>query len=112
MKRHPLRASALALTLGGAVAIASWGASSTAAAARAVIAIGVPWPGWYAPYAYWPRPIYAPPPIQYVIPPAVPQAPIPAPAADWYFCETPEGYYPYVMSCNGAWQRIPASPAH
>jgi hypothetical protein len=28
----------------------------------------------------------------------------------WYYCEDPAGYYPYVRSCNGQWQAVPATP--
>jgi hypothetical protein len=28
----------------------------------------------------------------------------------WYYCHQPEGYYPYVRSCHGDWQRVPAQP--
>lgn len=29
----------------------------------------------------------------------------------WYYCRDPEGYYPYVRSCHGAWEPVPAQPA-
>lgn len=28
----------------------------------------------------------------------------------WYYCDTPDGYYPYVKSCTRPWTRIPVSP--
>lgn len=28
----------------------------------------------------------------------------------WYYCKDPEGYYPYVRSCNANWQPVPAQP--
>lgn len=28
----------------------------------------------------------------------------------WYYCRDPEGYYPYVQRCNGAWEPVPAQP--
>jgi hypothetical protein len=28
----------------------------------------------------------------------------------WYHCNQPEGYYPYVKSCNGGWEEVPANP--
>lgn len=34
---------------------------------------------------------------------------VPAPAY-WYHCAKPEGYYPYVTTCPGGWQRVPAQP--
>jgi hypothetical protein len=30
--------------------------------------------------------------------------------AYWYYCDTPDGYYPYVKSCSHEWTRIPISP--
>ncbi|WP_042884168.1 hypothetical protein [Cupriavidus necator] len=77
-----------------------------------------------SPYAY-PAPYYYPAPMVAV--PAAPQeyieqgpnGPVPAPSPDnavpqdqgwWYHCNQPEGYYPYVQSCPGGWQRVPAQP--
>ena len=46
----------------------------------------------------------APPPIgQYPAPPG-------ASAPSWYYCNDPQGYYPYVTSCNQNWQSVPATP--
>jgi hypothetical protein len=28
----------------------------------------------------------------------------------WFYCRKPEGYYPYVRTCHGDWQRVPAQP--
>ncbi len=33
-----------------------------------------------------------------------------APSGDWYYCQNPAGYYPYVKSCSQAWERVPAKP--
>jgi hypothetical protein len=30
--------------------------------------------------------------------------------AYWYHCAKPLGYYPYVKTCPGGWQRVPARP--
>jgi hypothetical protein len=66
--------------------------------------------GWY----FYPEPIY---PFPTYVPPAivVQQAPpMPSglpPSQFWYFCDTPQGYYPYVAACNGPWREIPAPPA-
>jgi len=24
----------------------------------------------------------------------------------WYYCENPQGYYPYIKSCPGGWMRV------
>lgn len=28
----------------------------------------------------------------------------------WYWCDDPEGYYPYVQECNDEWQAVPPQP--
>ena len=33
-----------------------------------------------------------------------------APPYYWYYCEDPQGYYPYVKACNGPWQPVPPTP--
>ena len=30
--------------------------------------------------------------------------------AVWYYCNNPQGYYPYVRTCPGGWQKVPARP--
>ncbi len=73
---------------------------------------------WWRLGAFWylyPQPIY---PYPTYIPPAivVQQAPpVPTglpPAQYWYYCDNPQGYYPYVASCNGDWRPVPATPAN
>jgi hypothetical protein len=64
---------------------------------------------WYR----YPEPIY-PDPAR-VLPVAVAQktSPVPQgspPAQVWYYCEMPQGYYPYVASCSVDWQQVPAAP--
>lgn len=29
---------------------------------------------------------------------------------DWYYCQNPAGYYPYVKICTNGWQRVPSTP--
>lgn len=61
--------------------------------------------GWYDdPWAYPARPVMvrvAPPPVYIERGLAVPQ---------WYFCASPQGYYPYVKQCAIAWRTVPAQP--
>ncbi|MGE5638792.1 MAG: hypothetical protein ACM30H_01745 [Clostridia bacterium] len=72
----------------------------------------------YAPYYYYPGPVYYPAPV------VVQQQPMvysersdlaAAPAAPqenyWYYCAASRGYYPYVQECPSGWQRVPAAPA-
>jgi hypothetical protein len=58
---------------------------------------------WY----FYPAPVY-PFPDPYV-PPAPPPVVI-TPPPQFYLCESPRGYYPYVPSCPGGWRVVPATP--
>lgn len=86
------------------------------ASARVFVHVGVG-PGW-GPYYYYPPPVvyYPPPPIAYAPPPVVYAAPPPPPAPlapqaqTWYYCDSPQGYYPYVSSCASGWRQVPAQP--
>jgi len=46
---------------------------------------------------------------QPVAPPPVVQAPPPPPQV-WYYCNSPQGYYPSVPACPSGWQTVPAQP--
>ena len=94
------------------------------------VAVGGPlwWgPGYYPPYYYNYPPPYGYAPAYYPAAPAAPavyiergsaaSAPViqPAPAAQpqvnyWYYCAEAKGYYPYVDSCPGGWQRVSPQP--
>lgn len=86
------------------------------ASARVFVHVGVG-PGW-GPYYYYPPPVvyYPPPPIAYAPPPVVYAAPPPPPAPlapqaqTWYYCDSSQGYYPYVSSCASGWRQVPAQP--
>lgn len=74
------------------------------------LSIGVPLyrgaygPGWYGdPYWAQPRPIIIQAPVHYI------ERSLPV-AAVWYFCADPQGYYPYVKQCMGAWRTVPTRP--
>jgi len=65
--------------------------------------------GWYFyPEAVYPYPTYVPPAVVVQQAPPTPQG-MP-PMQSWYYCDNPQGYYPYVASCNMAWREVPASP--
>lgn len=61
---------------------------------------------WYLyPAPIYPYPTYVPPAVIVQQPPPVPSG-LP-PTQFWYFCDNPQGYYPYVASCNGPWRAVP-----
>ena len=72
----------------------------------------------YAPYPYYPPyPAYAPGysysqpyyPQQQAM--NLAQAPAgPPPQQNWYYCDNPRGFYPYVQNCGAAWRSVPAQP--
>ena len=76
---------------------------------RLGLSIGVPL------YWNWPPPYYAYPPV--VTMPSPPPVYIErgydeAARAEgyWYYCYSPEGYYPYVRQCPGGWERVSPTP--
>jgi hypothetical protein len=85
---------------------------------RPSIVIGSYWaPYWgpyWAPYGY-PSVVVTPPPQVYVEPaPQTPAQPAPAqpPAQSyWYYCDDPQGYYPYVQQCPGGWRPVAPTPS-
>lgn len=69
------------------------------------------WP-YYYPYYYpygYPSYPYYPYPYSY----AESQPPVyvqPQENSYWYYCQNPQGYYPYVESCPGGWTRVAPIP--
>jgi hypothetical protein len=71
-------------------------------------------------WPYYPRPYYEPyyGPTTIITEPApvyIEQAPAStsAPASSsnyWYYCNNPDGYYPYVKECPGGWQKVAPQP--
>ena len=51
-------------------------------------------------------PVYVGPPVAVYAPPAYYSAPS-APTY-WYYCQNPQGYYPYVPQCPGGWLTVVA----
>jgi hypothetical protein len=77
---------------------------------RIVVPLGPYWgPYYWEPYPY-PPVVVTPPPQVYIQPaPQTPSPPPPAPSF-WYYCEEPQGYYPYVQLCPGGWQPVAPTP--
>lgn len=57
----------------------------------------------------YPYPTYVPPAV--VVQQAPPMPTGLPPMQLWYFCDNPQGYYPYVASCNVPWRPVPVTPA-
>jgi hypothetical protein len=107
--RTGLKSKALAAVAAFALAGAFF-LPAAPAVARVFVHFGIPLfgPAYPYPYYYGPPPvIYAPPPVVYTPPPA----PVVAPQAQtWYYCDNPQGYYPYVSQCGSGWRQVPARP--
>ncbi len=81
---------------------------------RIAIGIGPFWGPYWGPYTYpyaYAYP-YAYPPVVVVpstpvyVPPAPPASAPPPPPPSWYYCENPQGYYPYVQQCPRGWRPV------
>lgn len=96
--------------LGLGVGVVAASLLSLPASARVVVGFGFGVPIVAAPWYYAPPPAYyAPPPVIYAAPPPQP-AYVSQPSPNWYYCDNPRGYYPYVASCSTAWREVPAQP--
>lgn len=71
--------------------------------------VGGVWYFYPSPVYPYPSPWEPPPPVMLVPPAGV--ALSPPPAQYWYFCESAQGYYPYIATCPGGWKPVPAEPA-
>jgi hypothetical protein len=70
-----------------------------------------PYPDPYIPPTVVVAPtVVAPPAEPMVVQPAATVAMAPTPAQYWYYCKSPQGYYPYVASCASGWSQVPATP--
>lgn len=103
MKRYVFIAlSAMTLLLAGSL-------PGQAAHFRGGIWIGPVWgPGWWGPgYPY-----YGAPPVIIQQQPELYFQPAPQPREQgyWYYCQDPQGYYPYVKNCPMGWMKVVPSP--
>jgi len=68
-------------------------------------------PFWDFYYPYYDTAYYSPYPYYY---PAYtdygPTGSGAAPAQGWYYCTSPQGYYPSVPYCNSQWRYVPPAP--
>jgi hypothetical protein len=70
-----------------------------------------PGPYYYPPYNYPYPPVVSVPatPPVYIERAEVAEPASPA-SASWYYCNNPQGYYPYVENCPGGWQAVAPRP--
>jgi hypothetical protein len=60
---------------------------------------------WYPRYYYGGPVYYGPPPA--FVQPSVGYIQRGHEESDyWYYCDNPQGYYPYVKSCPGGWMKV------
>ncbi len=75
---------------------------------RIGVSIGPYWDPYWTPYAYPPVVVAPPPPV--FVQPAPPVAVQPPTPPSWYYCDDPQGYYPYVRQCPGGWRPVAPPP--
>ena len=68
---------------------------------RIVVPFGVPYA--YPPVIVSPPPVYAQPVPQVYVQPSAPQS-------YWYYCDSAQGYYPYIQECPGGWRQVTPTP--
>ncbi|WP_305073452.1 hypothetical protein [Propionivibrio sp.] len=78
------------------------------------VVIGPYWGPWYyPPHPYYYPPYYPPVVIEQPAPPVyIEQQPMETatPSGYWYYCQSPEGYYPDVRECPGGWLKVLPRP--
>lgn len=85
--------------------------------ARIGVFIGAPlvWPWYYTPpYHYYPYPaavaVPASPPVYIERGNGAASSPQQSAYSYWYYCNNPDGYYPYVKECPAGWQKVVPQP--
>ena len=65
-------------------------------------------PGYWGPGWWWGSPYYyaAPPVVMQPAPTYAQPAPPPQEPSYWYYCQNPQGYYPYVQQCPHGWMKV------
>jgi len=102
---------AILVTMGVLLAIPMSGFAGSSTHYSFGFNVGIP---LYGPPAYGPMPYWGPPPYYYPAPPVVvvPQQPQTYVQRNqqesnyWYYCQNPQGYYPYIKSCPGGWMKV------
>jgi len=104
-------AVAILVTMGLLLAIPMSGLAGSSTHYSFGFNVGIP---LYGPPAYAPGPYWGPSPYYYPAPPVVvvPQQPQTYVQRNrqesnyWYYCQNPQGYYPYIKSCPGGWMKV------
>jgi hypothetical protein len=68
---------------------------------------------WELSRPYYGYPYYYNAPVVQQAPAEIYVQPAPLPPAApqyWYYCQDPEGYYPYVKQCPDGWMKVVPSP--
>ena len=80
------------------------------------VSFGFSFPLWIGP-GYWGPGWWGPHPYYYSPPHVIQQQPVYEQAAPpvqsyWYYCQNPQGYYPYVQQCPNGWMQVvpPTAP--
>jgi len=60
---------------------------------------------WVAPYYYRQPYVYGPQVVVQEPPPVYVEQPHDDPSY-WYYCQSPQGYYPYVQRCGSQWMQV------
>jgi hypothetical protein len=64
------------------------------------------WPYYYPYYWGWPYSYPSYPDYSYSAPSVPPAESEQQQPYYWYFCQDPQGYYPYVKECPGGWMQV------
>ena len=64
------------------------------------------WGGVIVLKPWYPHGYYAAPPVVIRQQPPVYIEPEQRQSGYWYYCQEPQGYYPYVKSCPGGWMKV------
>lgn len=98
--------AAIVLVLGAGLSSDAWARGRGHFHAGVFIGAPLFWgPWWWGPPAY-----YGPPVVIERQPPVFVQ---PEPQVQyWYYCQSPQGYHPYVQQCPGGWMQVvpPTAP--
>jgi hypothetical protein len=65
---------------------------------------------YYSPYYAYPPAVVTVPVAPPVYIQQAPQVIQQNPSGFWYYCDNPQGYYPYIKQCPSGWQQVEPTP--